>query len=205
LSTQSCYFKGFAVLVVAIVACEIGFWVLLALGLIVRYALRWPRTSVVLLASVPVVDLVLLVLTTMDLSRGNEPGVAHGLAAVYLGFSVVFGHSIIASVDAWVAHRFAGGPPPPRRSAVQADRLRHEWQEWGKAALASCIAAGLLLAAIAYVGDAADTTELWGWIQRLAIVLAAWLVLGPLWQAARPSRPKGRQGSAPDSVGAGSQ
>ena len=53
-------------LVVAIVACEIGFWVLLALGLIVRYALRWPRTSVVLLASVPVVDLVLLVLTTID-------------------------------------------------------------------------------------------------------------------------------------------
>jgi hypothetical protein len=37
----------------AIVACEIGFWVLLGLGLIVRYALRWPRTSVVLLASVP--------------------------------------------------------------------------------------------------------------------------------------------------------
>ena len=186
-------------LVGAIVACEIGFWVLLGVGLIVRYALRWPRTSVVLLASVPVVDLVLLVLTTIDLSRGNEPGVAHGLAAVYLGFSVVFGHSIIASVDAWVAHRYAGGPPPPRRSAVQAGRLRHEWQEWGKAVLASCIAAGLLLAAIVYIGDAADTSELWGWIQRLAILVAAWLIFGPLWQAARLSRPKGRQGSAPDS------
>jgi hypothetical protein len=48
-----------AVLIAPIVACEVGFWCLLGAGLVARYAMRLPRTSAVLLAGAPVLDLVL--------------------------------------------------------------------------------------------------------------------------------------------------
>ena len=44
--------------VAAIVACEIGFWVVLAAGLLTRYVLRRPRAGAALLVCVPLVDLV---------------------------------------------------------------------------------------------------------------------------------------------------
>jgi hypothetical protein len=39
-------------------------------------------------------------------------------APAYLGFSVVFGPSVIRWADARFAHRFAGGPPPVALWAV---------------------------------------------------------------------------------------
>ena len=60
-------------IVALIIACEVGFWVLLALALAVRYLLRWRRTSVVLLLCEPVLELVLFVVTAIDLKNGAEP------------------------------------------------------------------------------------------------------------------------------------
>ena len=101
-------------LVAIIIATEIGFWVLLGAGLAARYLLDRRRLSTVLLASVPLVDLVLLIATVIDLSGGATAGFKHGLAAAYIGFSVAFGHSVIRWADQRFAHRFAGGPPPWR-------------------------------------------------------------------------------------------
>ena len=101
-------------LVALIVACEIGFWVVLGSGLVARYLLGRRRLGAILLALAPVVDLVLLTATVIDLSRGATADFAHGLAAAYIGFSVAFGHSMIRWADARFAHRFAGGPRPPR-------------------------------------------------------------------------------------------
>ncbi|CAM5444816.1 hypothetical protein SGLAM104S_02192 [Streptomyces glaucescens] len=61
-------------IVALIIACEVGFWVLLALGLAVRYLLKWRRTSNVLLLCEPVLELVLFVATAVDLKNGAEPG-----------------------------------------------------------------------------------------------------------------------------------
>ena len=65
-----------------IVACEVGFWLVLTAGLGARYVLRRPRLGAVLLMTVPVVDLVLLVATVMDLRGGGTASPAHALAAV---------------------------------------------------------------------------------------------------------------------------
>ena len=100
-----------------IVATEIGFWVLLGAGLTARYVLRSRRLGGVLLASVPLVDLVLLAATVADLRGGATAGASHGLAAIYIGVSVAFGPSIIRWADARFAHRFAGGPAPARPRA----------------------------------------------------------------------------------------
>lgn len=96
------------------------------------------------------------------------------MAAAYVGFSVAFGHSMIRGADERLAHRFAGGPPPPRPPRHGAARTRYEWREFGKSALAWAISSALLLAAIALVGDADRTEALQGWIVRLTTVLAVW-------------------------------
>lgn len=177
-------------LVALIVAAEIAFWVLLGAGLIARYLLRRRRLSVVLLAGAPLVDLVLLIATVIDLSRGATASGAHGLAAAYIGFSVAFGHSALRWADQRFAHRFAGGRPPWRPPRGGAERARYEWREFGKAALAWAISSGLLVAAIAIVGDAERTEALQAWILRLTMVLAIWSlwpITHTVWPRPQPS------------------
>ena len=163
-----------------IIACEVGFWVLLALGLVARYGFGLKRTSAVLLVSVPAVDLVLLGATVVDLSRGAVATWVHGLAAVYLGFSVAFGHRTIARVDQWVAHRYAGGPAPAPvpRSGPLARAAR--WASWFRAVQAWLIACALLLTAIVVVNDSSRTGELLDWVGWLTGGLLLWLLAGPL-------------------------
>ena len=169
------------VILAVIVVCEIGFWVVLAAGLVARYVLRWRRASTILLICVPLVDLVLLVVSAIDLRRGSPGHFTHGLAAAYLGFSVAFGHSLVRWADQRFAHRFAGGPPPWRPPKEGVARVRYEWREWGKMLLAWAVASALLVAGIAFVGEPGRTAELAGWIARLGLVAVIWFVVGPLW------------------------
>ena len=175
-------------LVALIIACEVGFWVLLGAGLLVRYGLRRERLSSALLLGVPLVDLVLLAATVADLAQGATAGFAHGLAAAYLGFSVAFGHGTIKAVDARFAHRFAGGPPPARPPRHGPERTRHEWRLFGRAAFAWAVACGLLGLAILVVGDASRTAELASWIARLSLGLAIWSIW-PVSLTLWPARP----------------
>jgi hypothetical protein len=174
-------------LIAIIVATEIGFWVVLGAGLAARYLFNRRRLSSVLLASVPLVDLVLLIATVIDLSGGATADFKHGLAAAYIGFSVAFGHSMIRWADQRFAHRFAGGPPPWRPPRGGRERARYEWRELGKASLAWAISCALLLAAIAIVGDADRTEALVGWIARLSLILGIWS-LWPITHTLWPSR-----------------
>src|SRR4051812_16046108 len=176
-------------IVAVIVACEVGFWVVLAAGLVARYGLRWPRTSSVLLVCVPLVDLVLLAATVADLRGGATASAAHGLAAAYLGFSVAFGHRTIQALDHQVAHRFAGRPAPVKTPRSGVLRVQHEWQLWRRAALGWAVAATLLVTAIALVGDPGRTAELGSWLTGLTAALAVWLLAGPLLARARWGAP----------------
>jgi len=177
-------------MLLAIVAiCEVGFWVVLLCGLAARYLLRRPRFGAVLLACVPLVDLVLLVATVLHLRSGATADFTHGLAAAYIGFSLVFGHSLIRWADARFAHRFADGPPPPRSPKSGRARTHHEWREFGKATLAWAVACGLLLAGITLVGDPTRTAALGQWIEQLSFVLAIW-ALFPIWYTIWPGKPE---------------
>lgn len=173
-------------MVVAIVACEMGFWVVLAAGLLARYLLHRPRTGAVLLFCVPLVDLALLALTVVDLRAGAEVESAHGLAAVYLGFSVVFGPAMVRWADVRVAHRWGKGPAPELLPAGGTPgRLQHEWRAFGSACLAATLSTALLLGAAALAPDHVDLSPLLGWIGRLGGVLVVWLVGWPLWEEVR--------------------
>ena len=147
-------------IVTLIIACEVGFWVLLALGLGVRYLLKWRRTSVVLLLCEPALELVLFVATAIDLRNGAEPGGKHGLAALYIGYTVAFGHYTIRWLDGHAAHRLGGAPPPPKPPRHGMARARHEGKLWLRAVFGGAVALALLQLAVWYVGDSGDVSSL---------------------------------------------
>lgn len=179
--------NGFLVLL--IVVCEVGFWCLLGAGLVTRYVLGLRRTSAVLLAGAPVLDVVLLVASVMDLRSGGTASAAHGLAAVYIGFSVAFGTRTVRWADQRFAHRFAGGPPPQRPPEYGQERARYEWALWARALLGWAVACGLLGLAILVIDDPARTAHLGGWIDGLTAGLVIWALAWPLPYTIWPKNP----------------
>jgi hypothetical protein len=177
------------VIVTLIVVCEVGFWVLLAGGLSLRYLAKMPRAGVAVLLMEPVLELVLLIATAIDLKNGAQADWKHGLAAVYIGYSVGLGHSTITWVDQRFAHRFAGGPPPVKPPKYGMARTIHEWKTAARWALAAGVALGLLQAAVWYVGDSGDISSLRSWQTKMLLVLGINVVIAlsyTLW----PKQPK---------------
>ncbi|MER6672361.1 hypothetical protein [Streptomyces sp. NPDC000983] len=147
-----------------IVACEVGFWVLLAAGLTFRYLLRMPRTGLALLLCEPLLEVVLLVATAVDLKNGADPSWKHGLAAVYIGYTVGHGHRTVKWLDGHAAHRFGGAPPPVGPPRYGMARARHEGRVWLGSVTAAAVAGGLLLVAMWYVDDPDRTGSLQSWM-----------------------------------------
>lgn len=172
-----------------IVACEIAFWVLLALGLFVRFVFKLDMLSKAILLCVPLLDLALLTATTVDLSRGNTAEFAHGLAAVYLGFTVVYGHSIIQWADSYVSYKFYSGANP-KTTFYGWEHAQYEWQQWLKALLACAVASTLITIAIIYIDNPPQTQALEQWYARLLTLLVVWLVGWPLWYTVFPKKAK---------------
>ncbi|WP_338700590.1 hypothetical protein V2W30_27230 [Streptomyces sp. Q6] len=158
-------------IVTLIIVCEVGFWVLLAAGLALRYWAKMPRASVAVLLCEPLLEALLFVATAVDLKNGAAPDWKHGLAAVYIGYSVALGHSTVKWVDVRVAHRFAGGPPPSTPK-YGVPRAIHEWKLAARWIAAAVIAMGLLQGAIWYVGDGGDTGSMEQWQQRMLFLIA---------------------------------
>ncbi|MGW3294155.1 hypothetical protein ACWC9S_09325 [Streptomyces xiamenensis] len=183
-----------------IIGAEIAFWVVLAAGLAVRYALRRPRAGGLLLLCVPLIDLVLLTATALDLRGGAEPQWSHTLAVLYLGFTVGYGHYLIRWADGWAAHRWAGAPRPAKPPRYGWARARHEWRLW-RLTLAgmgvSLVVAQLMIWLIDRPG-AADTLR--------GSQLAALRILGihgiialsyTVWRKKEPASPAGQPPQRP--------
>ncbi|MFF0009484.1 hypothetical protein ACFYQT_39515 [Streptomyces tibetensis] len=150
-------------IVALIAACEIGFWVLLASGLSVRYLLRMPRTGLALLLCEPLLEVVLLVATALDLKNGAEPNWTHGLAALYIGYTVGHGHRTVKWLDGHAAHRLGGAPKPIGPPRYGMARARYEGRVWLGTLVGAVVATVLLQLAIWYVDDPSRVTSLESW------------------------------------------
>nr|WP_203606479.1 hypothetical protein [Streptomyces sp. SID11385] len=133
------------------------------MGLALRYGARMPRTGLAVLLVEPVLELVLLVVTALDLRRGATPAWSHGLAALYIGFTVAYGHSTLQWLDGHARHRLAGGPRPPKPPRHGRPRTVHEVRLWLRTLLAAALACGLLQLAILFLGDPDASAPLRSW------------------------------------------
>jgi hypothetical protein len=159
------------VLLAVIAACEIGLWVLLAAGLGTRYLLRLPKLGMVFLLAVPLVDVVMLVASVIDIRSGGEPSSKHGLAAIFIGVSVGFGHRTLQWADDWVAHKLAGGPRPYK--PAKGTRAKAQWERrgWYRHVLAYAVGCGVMLGLGLLSGQGYDAllAPVWPWTIVLVI------------------------------------
>jgi hypothetical protein len=159
-----------------IVASEVGFWVMIILGLLTRYVLKKEKLGLVFLALTPVIDLILLVTASIDLYRGAVATMAHAIAAVYIGVSLVFGKSMIQWADVKFRYYIAKEGTKPvklfgREYAV------HNFKGWGKHVLAYFLGSGFLVVLIFLINDPARTEALSGVLKTWTFVLGIDLII----------------------------
>jgi hypothetical protein len=172
------------VLYLLIVGCEVAFWLVLLLSLAARYLLHREALSRWLIRSLPVVDVMLLVFTAIDLRAGTIATTAHGLAAVYVGFTVAFGAVAVRWSDAHFAYRFASGAAPTKSPTTGWKAVRFELRLWSRCIAAWAIAFALIEALIVYVGNDAITRPLHTWNMVGLACVFFWFIFGPAWSLA---------------------
>ncbi len=157
-------------MVAFIIACEIGFWFFVLSGLVTRYIFKQKKLGGLLLLLTPVVDMLLLIITALDLRSGAEASFFHGLAAIYIGVSLSFGHKMIQWADARFAHRFANGPAPAKPPKHGKEHARYERKSWYTHLLAWATGSLLLYGMVVFINDnsktanLSQTIQMWGGI-----------------------------------------
>jgi hypothetical protein len=167
-----------------ILACEVGFWLVLLAALVIRYLRRNERLSRALLVCLPLIDLLLLAFTAMDLRAGTAATFAHGLAAAYVGFTIAFGSVAVSWADAHFAHRFAGGPQPRQAPTRGWALVRYDLILWARCIVACIITVVLIEALVQFVGAGEAAEPLLDWHRRAFGCVVLWFFLGPVWSLA---------------------
>lgn len=163
-------------ILIAIAAAEVLFWVLLLAGLLTRYALKAPRVGASLLIATPLVDLALLVLTYIDLSTGKSSNFVHGLSALYIGYSIALGPTIIRALDMRIGRRF--GKREVNNSDSEVRNYEAAMSTWKRACLASLISVVLLGAGVLITGLQGSFWLIY-WAIVAVFTVAMWWYIGP--------------------------
>ncbi|GLZ82105.1 hypothetical protein Afil01_69120 [Actinorhabdospora filicis] len=175
-----------------IIGAEFAFWILIGLGLLFRYVFKLRRVSTFILLLVPMVDVVLLAVSVKHMRDGATADITHTLAALYLGYSVVFGHAMVRWADQRVAHRFFGGPPPVKPPKYGMARAKSEWIWTAKAVLAWGISMGVAYLMVWLVADSARTDALVSqvvWTLKVPVIAGIIALSYTIW----PKKPKAAQ------------
>ncbi|MGP4074668.1 hypothetical protein [Halobacillus sp. K22] len=160
-----------------IVFCEIGFWIVILLGLVTRYVFRKEKLGLIFLALTPVIDLILLITTGIDLYLGATATIAHAIAAVYIGVSVAFGKSMIEWADVRFRYYIMREGPPPEKLAGMAHATQY-LKGWGRHVLAYLIGSLFLVSLIYMINDPSrtaalsDTLRLWSLVLGVDLLIA---------------------------------
>ncbi|MGE6513424.1 hypothetical protein [Lysinibacillus sphaericus] len=167
-----------------IITAEIAFWIVIIVGLICRYVFKKPKLSLFFFALTPVIDLLLVLLTVMDLKAGTPASTAHGVAAIYIGVSIAYGKTMIAWADIKFQQWFL-------KVLIQKEKLsgmakaKHEMTMLGRHIVAYIIGAGLLYAMTLFIGSNTDTSSLvqvmkvWGIVLAIDAVISFSYVIFP--------------------------
>ncbi|MFC4402714.1 hypothetical protein [Gracilibacillus xinjiangensis] len=155
-----------------IVACEIGFWLFVIAGLVTRYILKQKKLSTFLLICTPVVDFILLIATIIDLKNGATATTVHGIAAIYIGVSIAFGHQMIKWADVRFAYYFSNGPKPAKKKKYGKEFAKSEREGWYRHLFAWGIGSCFIFGIVWYINNAEQTAQLMQLFIIWSIVLA---------------------------------
>lgn len=158
-----------------IIACEIGFWIFIILGLTLRYVLNFKKTGLLFLALTPVLDLILLIIAGVDIYNGATATIAHALAAVYISISIVFGKSMIEWSDSRFRYLVGKGEKPVKLYGKESSK--HALKHLLKHLLSFGIGVGVLMLVVYLVDDSSKTSAIWGVIQLWLNVLVIDLII----------------------------
>ncbi len=153
-----------------IITAEIAFWIVILLGLISRYHFKKQKLSIIFFALTPIIDLLLVWLTVMDLRAGTPASISHGIAAVYIGVSIAYGKTMITWADEKFQQWFLKLPIEKKRLTGLAKGI-HEIKMLGLHVIAYIISASLLYAMIIFIGQLTDTSSLFQVMKIWGIVL----------------------------------
>ncbi|QUQ68002.1 hypothetical protein [Kutzneria sp. CA-103260] len=135
-------------LLTLVIGSEVGFFVLLLAGLVVRYLVKMPRTGAVLLALSPLGYVAVLIAGAIDLARGGTSDIAHVFGAIVIGIVAVSGRHHLHAMDGWVRRKLAKEPKPRLYGAEFARKQRTDFYrrtgEW--AVVVVLLAGGYALA-----------------------------------------------------------
>ncbi|MGZ0085658.1 hypothetical protein ACWNXI_08790 [Caldibacillus thermoamylovorans] len=172
-----------------IIACEVLFWVFVISGLFTRYVLKWKMTSVCLFLCTILADLILLVVSVVDLAHGQTAKLSHSLAAVYIAVSVVYGRRMIQWADHQFVHLFLKMPKPKKSLLFGKEHAKHERLGWYRHLGAWAIGQAILLAMVWFVGDMSKAKELLVMAGRWTLVLVVdfvWSFSYTVWPRKEP-------------------
>ncbi|MFJ5765718.1 hypothetical protein ACIP9C_10145 [Lysinibacillus sp. NPDC093210] len=167
-----------------IITAEIAFWIVILIGLVCRYRFKKPKLSILFFALTPVIDLLLVLLTAMDLRAGTPASISHGIAAVYIGVSIAYGKTMITWADEKFQQWFLKLPVEKKRLTGLAKGI-HEIKMLGLHVIAYVISASLLYAMIVFIGQLTDTSSLlqvmkvWGIILIIDAIISFSYIIFP--------------------------
>lgn len=167
-----------------IIAAEIAFWIVILIALVFRYRFNKPKLSIFFFALTPVIDLLLILLTAMDLKAGTPASASHGIAAIYIGVSIAYGKTMITWADEKFQQWFLKIQIEKQRLTGLAKGI-HEVKMLGLHVLAYIISTSLLYAMIVFIGQHTDTSSLlqvmkiWGIVLIIDAVISLSYVIFP--------------------------
>ncbi len=97
----------------------------------------WPR--------VPLVDVVMLVASVIDIRRGGEPSFSHSLAAIFIGVSVGFGHQTLKWADSGPRTTWPVRPARSSRRSAARSGLAASAPGWFRHLLAYVVGVGIMI------------------------------------------------------------
>ncbi|WP_155250734.1 hypothetical protein [Pseudoalteromonas luteoviolacea] len=139
------------------------------------------KVSSVILACVPLIDLLLLMFVIYDLLNGSYATFAHGLATAYIGFTIAFGPLLVGCVDKWFSYKFSQGPSPVPTALTGWQAVLDELKLWFRCILAVLIIYVLLILIVVLVDDPAKTHAITIWFKIPVFTVLFWFIFGPVW------------------------
>lgn len=153
-----------------IVMAEVCFWIFILLGLVTRYIFKKEKLSIWLFGATPLIDLILLILTVLDLKSGAEATIVHALAAIYIGVSIAFGKQMIQWADIKFQYHFLKIDNRPAK-LYGIERGKKEMEGFFRHLIAYLIGATLLLGMNYLLSNSTDTEPLMATLRTWTVIL----------------------------------